>query len=116
LALLQRPGFYETLNGRGKRFFSSIASLFQSAAFPVAGNHIASLGTLFFGIPQAKGYADITKADTERYARFHAAMLEQGVYLAPSQFEAVFVSMAHTDGILDEVLKIMKEAVAKLWR
>ena len=60
--------------------------------------------TLFFAEGPITDYASAKTSDTERYGRFYAAMRERGVYLAPSQFEAMFVSMAHTDDDIAEVV------------
>ena len=65
--------------------------------------------TAFFGADPVSNYAGAAASDTERYGRFFHGMLEQGVYLAPSQFEAAFVSLAHTEGDIDATIAAAAE-------
>jgi len=66
----------------------------------------------FFCAGPVREYADAKTADTARYARFYHAMLDRGVYLAPSQFEAAFVSLAHGDADLDHAARAAADAMA----
>lgn len=68
----------------------------------------------FFRKGPVKCFADAAKSDTEKFARWHRAMLERGVYLAPSQFEAGFMSLAHTDEDIDRTIAAAKEVFATL--
>ena len=70
--------------------------------------------TGFFTDAPVTDYDSATQADTDRYARYHAAMLEQGIYLAPSQFEAAFVSLAHADQDLERTAEAAARAMAGL--
>jgi len=67
-------------------------------------NQVGSLCCLFFGIQTADDYQSVKRADTGLYARYFREMLDEGVYLAPSQFEAMFVSYAHTEKDISETL------------
>jgi glutamate-1-semialdehyde 2,1-aminomutase len=68
------------------------------------------MGTVFFHAGEVGDYAEATRSDTAAYARWFRAMLERGVYLPPSQFEAWFVSTAHDDAALDLVIGVAREA------
>ena len=69
-------------------------------------NHIGSLGSLFFTDAQVTDYESAKRSDTDRYARYCNFMLDHGIYLAPAQFEAMFVSMVHTQEQLDETIDV----------
>ena len=87
----------------------------QPAGVPVAVNRVGSMVGLFFVREQGKqvlNYAHATGSDTARYATFFHAMLENGVYLAPSQYEALFVGLAHDDKAIDQTI----DAAAKAFK
>ena len=71
-----------------------------------------SMMTVFFGDGPIRSLADVQRCDTDRFARWHAAMLDRGVYLPPSQFEAFFVSLAHSQADLDAVIAAHREALS----
>ena len=77
-------------------------------------NSIASMGCLFFESGPVTDYASAVKADTQRYADYFHGMLELGIYLAPSQFEAMFVSSAHTDADLSRTLEAHRNVLKAL--
>jgi glutamate-1-semialdehyde 2,1-aminomutase len=112
LTLLQAPGFYTDLETKGKRLAEGLGQAAAAARLPVQTNRVGSMLTGFFtGLP-VTDYATAMRADTQRYARFFRAMLARGVSLAPSQFEAAFVSSAHTDEDLVATLAAAREAFA----
>ena len=71
-------------------------------------NYIGSLGCIFFTDRPVENYSDAKTADTARFAEYFAYMLNHGIHLAPSQFEAIFVSDAHTDETTEETLEVLK--------
>ena len=77
-------------------------------------NRVGSMLTVFFGEGPVRNYADATACDTEAFGRFFGAMLERGVTIPPSQFEAWFVSLAHDDEMVDQTLQAAAEAFAEL--
>jgi glutamate-1-semialdehyde 2,1-aminomutase len=79
---------------------------------PLTVNRVGSMLTAFFCPGPVRDYASARAADTTRYARFFQGMLARGVYLAPSQFEAAFVSLAHAEGDVDAAAKAAAEALA----
>ncbi len=108
-ALQYTPDFYETLNAAGDRFFSAMDEILTAAEIPHRLNHVGSLGCVFFTGDEVRDYASAQTSDTARYAEYFGHMLSRGVYLAPSQFEAMFLSSAHTDEDLDAVLSALRE-------
>ena len=74
------------------------------------GTRAGSMMTLFFTESAVSDYASVRRADTDRYTAFFSAMLERGVYLAPSQFECTLVSLAHTEEDIDITVKAAAEA------
>ena len=95
---LRRPEFYEKLEALSARLAAGLAPL-------GCLNRIGSLMTLFCQDGPARNYEEAKLSDTTRYARFFHHMLDRGIYLAPSQFEALFVSAAHSDGDIDKTLE-----------
>ncbi|HET7034065.1 MAG TPA: glutamate-1-semialdehyde 2,1-aminomutase [Thermomicrobiaceae bacterium] len=97
LELLRQPGSYQRLDALGGQLEAGLRDAAHAAGVPLTVNRVGSMLTAFFVDGPVTDYASATRADTDRYARFHRAMLEGGVYLAPSQFEATFVSLAHSE-------------------
>jgi len=81
------------------------------AGIPAQVNAVGSLATLFFTTDLVTNYSDAKKSDTKRYARFFREMLARGIFLAPSQFEAAFVSAAHTAQDIDRTLAAARESL-----
>jgi len=105
LRLLTEPGVYARLETLSARLVDGLAQAAQSAGVPYTANRVGSMFTGFFCAERPVDYASAKQADTRRYARFFHALLERGVYFAPSQFEAGFMSLAHTDADIDATLE-----------
>ena len=71
---------------------------------PYQVNHVSSLGSIFFAKEEVKDYTSAKTSDTQMFARYFLYMLDNGIHLAPSQFEAMFLSTAHTDAVIEETL------------
>jgi len=117
LEILKEPGAYETLEDRSASLAQGLQEAADAANVPVAVNRVGSMLTPFF--TPAKGrtvdnYADATSSDTTAYARFFHAMLDQGVYLPPSQYEAWFVGLAHTEEVIQLTIHAATQAFATL--
>jgi glutamate-1-semialdehyde 2,1-aminomutase len=95
LRALDEPGIYDRLEATGAALEAGLLDAARSAGVPLAVNRVGSLLTPFFTAGPVNGYAEATGSDTERFAAFHRAMLDAGIYLPPSQFEAWFVSASH---------------------
>jgi glutamate-1-semialdehyde 2,1-aminomutase len=110
LTLLQAPGFYATLEAKGKRLADGLAQAAASSRIPSQINRVGSMLTGFFTGTRVTDYATAKTADTKRYGAFFRALLARGVSLAPSQFEAAFVSAAHANEDLDTTIAAAREA------
>lgn len=107
--LKDHPEKYGELNRTGDTFYSELQSIVKGAGFGWQVNHIGSLGSLFFTEQPVIDYESAKTSDTKAYADYCNFMLDHGVYLAPAQFEAMFLSMAHTKEQLDKVLELAKK-------
>ncbi len=97
LSVLGEPGTYERLEALADRVAAGLRQAAAQGERPVTLNQVGAMMTLFFCEGPVTSFADAKRADTEAYAAYHRHMLEHGVYLAPSQFEATMVSLALTD-------------------
>ncbi len=104
LRLLTEPGVYDHLEHLASRLVEGLSEAAEVAGVAYTSNRVGSMFTGFFTDRAVTDYASAQHASTRRYARFFHAMLDRGVYLAPSQFEAGFVSLAHTDADIDMTL------------
>ena len=111
LTLLRAPGVYAELETKGKRLGEGLAEAAALCRTPAQVNRVGSLLTAFFTGSPVRDYATAKTADARRYGVFFGAMLERGVSLAPSQFEAAFVSLAHTTEDLDATIAAAREAM-----
>jgi glutamate-1-semialdehyde 2,1-aminomutase len=111
LELLAAPGFYESLDARAKRLGDGIVAALGELGAPAAGVRAGSLLTLFFSRDPVTDYAAAKKCDTWRFAEFFRGMLDRGVFLAPSQYEALFVSAAHTNADIDRTVAAVRESL-----
>ncbi|KGK91752.1 glutamate-1-semialdehyde aminotransferase [Desulfosporosinus sp. HMP52] len=105
LKLLQQPGTYEKLQALTARLSNGLKELAQEAGLPIWVNSIGAMFSAFFTDTPVRDYASACSSDVEKFAKFFRGMLEGGIYLAPSQFEAVFLSTAHTDSDIDKTLE-----------
>jgi glutamate-1-semialdehyde 2,1-aminomutase len=112
LPKLEAPQFYEELNRRTQRLAEGLRNALKEAAVPGQVNVAGSLLTLFFCDQPIKNYADAKKSDTAKFGKFFQAMLERGIFLPPSQYEALFVSAAHTEADIDRTLTAARESLA----
>jgi glutamate-1-semialdehyde 2,1-aminomutase len=110
LRLLTEPGVYDHLERLASRLVDGLGDAAASAGVPFISNRVGSMFTGFFADQPVSDYASAKLAHTRRYARFFHAMLDRGVYLAPSQFEAGFVSLAHSEADIDATLNAAADA------
>ena len=110
LELLKRPGTYEQLEATTKRLAEGIQEAAKAAGLPVCGNSISAMFGFFLCDGPVRNFEEAKGNDSERFAKLHRAMLERGVYLAPSSFEAGFTSLAHTEADIDATLEAFRES------
>lgn len=101
-----QPYIYDTLAQNGDYFFTELQNIVQRAGLPYPVCHTGSLGCLFFTGQKVTDYESAKTSDIQAYASYCRYMLSHGIYLAPAQFEAMFLSAAHTREQLDETLEI----------
>ncbi len=105
------PGLYDMLERKSRRLAEGIAHTIGSLALPLTQNRVGSMSTLFFSAGPVTDYAGALGADTKRFGVYFREMLRRGIYLAPSQYEAGFVSLAHTDDDIDRTIEANREAL-----
>lgn len=114
LDVLSAPGLFDRIEAQLMRLGEGLGAIAKEAGIPVFQTQAGSMACLFFHEGPVTDYAQATASDTKRYAKYFWGMLERGVYLAPSQFEAAFMSAAHTDADIDKTLDAAREVFASL--
>ena len=99
-----RMGAYKELEEKGQKLYGGIEEILKEAGSEYHVNHVSSLGSLFFAKEEVVDYTSAKSSDTKAFADYFLAMLKQGIHLAPSQFEAMFLSTAHSDEVLEDTL------------
>ncbi len=108
---LSKPGLYEGVNAIAKNFAAGLRKVVKDAGIAAQVNSVGSLSTFFFASQPVTDYTGAKRSDTKRYARFFRDMLQRGIFLAPSQFEAAFVSAAHTSADIDRTISAAADAL-----
>jgi glutamate-1-semialdehyde 2,1-aminomutase len=111
LDILAQPGAYEALEEKSRRLEEGLAAAAAEAGAAARVQRAGSMLTLFFATGPVTDYASARRCDTAAFARFHQAMLARGVYLPPSQFEAWFVSLAHSRQDIDQTIEAARAAL-----
>ncbi|WP_442940916.1 glutamate-1-semialdehyde 2,1-aminomutase [Nostoc sp.] len=113
LELLQQPGTYEYLDRITKRLTEGMLEIVKETGHAACGGQISGMFGFFFNEGPVRNYEDAKKSDLSKFAHFHRGMLEHGVYLAPSQFEAGFTSLAHTEADIDRTLEAARTVMSQ---
>ena len=108
----EMPAAYERLEELGALAERGLVEAAQAAGVPACVNRVGSMLTLFLGVERVFDYDSARRSDTARYARFFHGMLEEGIYLPPSQFEAMFVSLAHTEADIERLARAARKVLA----
>jgi glutamate-1-semialdehyde 2,1-aminomutase len=114
LALLRDGDAYGALERTGAALEEGLRQAAKRAGVPVCVQRVGAMWTVFFGVESVTDWDTAAKADTKAFARWHAAMLAEGVYLPPSQWEAAFHSTAHTEEVVAATLAAAEKAFAKV--
>ncbi|MFO0057417.1 MAG: glutamate-1-semialdehyde 2,1-aminomutase [Cyanobacteriota bacterium] len=109
LELLKQPGTYERLTTITERLSSGLQDAARQAGVPISGGAISAMFGFFLCHGPVRNFEEAKSADTARFAKLHRAMLERGIYLAPSAFEAGFTSLAHSDADIDTTIQAFRE-------
>ena len=114
LQTLAEPDFYTRLEEKGQAFEATIRPILDRYADRLSYNRVGSLSTIFFRPGGVRSNAEAKEADTATYARYFRGMIERGIYLPPSQFECIFLSMAHTQEDFDRTASAMDEVLREV--
>lgn len=108
--LEKNPGLYQALEGLGRRLEEGLNALLKETGIPGTVNRVGSMITLFFAEGPVRTFSDAKRTDTERFKKVFHALLEEGIYWPPSNFEAAFLSVAHTEEDIDRTLEAFRKA------
>ena len=111
LRRLRDPSVYERLERAGKRLCAGLREVARELRIETTTNRVGSMWTIFFTKKPVADWTTASKSNRNLYGRFFHAMLDEGIYLAPSQFEAGFISLAHTDEMLDRTVEAARSAL-----
>ena len=111
--LYEHQEIYKDLEEKGKRLYGGMEKILAEKNLPYHINHVSSLGSLFFTEQEVVDYTSAKSSDAKAFSEYFKGMLAQGIHMAPSQFEAMFLSVAHTDEIIDLILEAVRNYFTK---
>ena len=111
--LYEHQEIYKDLEEKGKRLYGGMEKILAEKNLPYHINHVSSLGSLFFTEQEVVDYTSAKSSDTKAFSEYFKGMIAQGIHMAPSQFEAMFLSVAHTDEIIDQRLDAVRNYFTK---
>jgi glutamate-1-semialdehyde 2,1-aminomutase len=114
LKLIQAPGFYEALSTQTTRLVTGMTEAARAAGVAFCGDSVGGMFGIYFAQTVPRNYAEMMKCDKSAFNAFFHAMLDAGVYLAPSAFEAGFLSAQHDDAVVDATLEAARSAFAAI--
>jgi len=114
IRILKKEMPYKSLEEKTRKLCEEISRILKEKGIPHTVNQIASMFTIFFTSQKVKDLSSAKSSDTKLFSRFFHALLKRGVYLPPSQFEAVFLSTAHTDEDLEKIIKAVEESTKEI--
>ncbi len=114
LKQLQKKGFYEKLEAKSARLCAGLARAAAAAGVPAQVDHVGSMVGMFFCADPVRSFEDAKTSDLPRFTKFYQGMRREGIYLAPSQFEALFVSAAHTREQIDRTVAAAERVLKRI--
>ena len=114
LEIIQQPGFYESLTKQTKKLTDGLSTVAKEVGIDFCANAVGGMFGIYFTHTVPTNYAEMMQCDKNRFNTFFHLMLDRGVYLAPSAFEAGFVSAQHDDAIINETLRCAREAFTQV--
>lgn len=114
LEIISRPGFFECLTEQTKKLMAGLQQEANRAKIPFSVDSVGGMFGFYFSQTVPTSYEAVTKTDIEAFKRFFHAMLEEGVYLAPSAYEAGFTSIAHDNAVVDEIIRAAQQSFQKI--
>jgi glutamate-1-semialdehyde 2,1-aminomutase len=115
LTALRQPGVFDELVARTERLCAGVGEAARSAGTPITQTQVGTMFCSYFTPEPVTNWSTASRSDTERFGRFFQAMLNEGVYVAPSQFEAGFTSTVHTDEVIDATIAAAQEAFRAIY-
>lgn len=115
LQIISEPGFFQKLNAKANTFFEQTGQFIRKKNLPLSINWVNSMGCLYFKCGGVENFAQAIESNAELFAKFFGAMLDAGIYIAPSQFEAMFISAAHDDMDLATTITTILHTLAALY-
>ena len=112
--ILAQKGTYERLESSAAMLEAGLADAARGAGVSVTLNRVGSIMSCFFTDKKIQNFADVQSTDIKRFKRFFSSMLEQGIYLAPSAYEAMFVSLAHSSSDIEKTIEAAKKSFQKI--
>ena len=109
--LYSHPEVYTNLSEKGRLLYGGIRDILKEKGIPYQVNAVESLGCMFFTHQPVVDYTSAKTSDTKAFAEYFKVMLKNGIHMAPSQFEAMFLSNAHTEKVIGETLEAMKKCL-----
>jgi len=114
LEIISRPGFFECLTEQTKKLMAGLQQAANTAKIPFAVDSVGGMFGFYFSSQVPNSYEAVTKTDIDAFKRFFHAMLDEGVYLAPSAYEAGFTSIAHDNVVVDEIIHAAQQSFQKI--
>jgi glutamate-1-semialdehyde 2,1-aminomutase len=111
---ISKPGFYEALNAKTEKLVAGLRNAADKAGIDFSAEHIGSMAGMFFTKTRVTNFDEAKTSNLERFAAYYNEMRKRGIYLAPSQFEAVFVSAAHSDEDIETTINAAIEVMEGL--
>ena len=112
--LYEHQEIYKDLASKGEKLYGGLKKIVEEKGLPYQVNYDSSLASIFFTDQEVKDYVSAKTSNLDLFAKYFKGMLKRGIHLAPSQFEAMFLSTAHTDEVIDETLEAMRGALGDL--
>ena len=112
--LYEHQEIYKDLAVKGEKLYGGLKTIVEEKGLPYQVNYDSSLASIFFTDQEVKDYVSAKTSNLDLFAKYFKGMLKRGIHLAPSQFEAMFLSTAHTDEVIDETLEAMRGALGDL--
>ncbi len=113
--LRAHPEVYDELERLGARLEDGMRQVVEEGGYPLSWNRVGAMATLFFTPEQVTGWATSSRQDRDRFSKYFHGMLDRGIYLPPSPFEALFLSAAHTDAGIDRTVEAAAEVLAEVY-
>jgi glutamate-1-semialdehyde 2,1-aminomutase len=110
LQLIEQPGFYERLTHRTRRLADGLTQAARERAIAFSADAVGSMFGIYFSAKVPSSYREVMQADRDRFNRFFHQMLDRGVYLAPSAYEAGFVSSEHDESLIEQIIAAARDS------